>query len=181
MPPTLNATPFASPWARTLHPPGLAGPSCGPSHARGAPTSQRGPPGADRGPPALRPAHPCQRLETAARQAWPVHAPRPGWRAHDIGPFSRAHRPGLGLTHRSGARPPADRQSRRRARSSRSSDERRRTTTPRSLRAPRGTVGSAVAMLRQKRGRLAGRWGYWLAGERSCGGGVIEVWGCRVP
>ncbi|CAO2606306.1 hypothetical protein LEMLEM_LOCUS12841 [Lemmus lemmus] len=65
----------------------------------------------------------------------------------------------MGLTHRSGASPPADRQSRRRARSSRSSDERRWTTTPRSLRAPRGTVGSAAVLLRQKRGRLAGRWG----------------------
>jgi hypothetical protein len=57
-------------------------------------------------------------------------------------------------------RAPADRQSRRRARSSRCNAARRRTTTPRSPRAPRGTVGSAATELRQKRGGC-----FWLLGS----------------
>lgn len=142
-------------------PPGLAGPSCGPSQARGGPvsqgfppppTSQRGPSAADCGPPPLPPAHPCLQLATAARAAGLFK--HPGWLTTQPPLPGADTRP---RPHSPQRRAPADRQSRRRARSSPSNAARRWTTTPRSPRAPRGTVGSAAAVLRQKHEPLARR------------------------
>lgn len=178
--PTLDAVGKASHLRRhgqTLHPPGLAGPSCGPSHAPGVPAPPPGVPDVAAGPSRSRPrptrcpsSHPCQRLTTALRPAWPVHAPWPGRRAHDTAPSpGRTDTAWASLTAAARAR----RQSRRRARRCCSSNERRRTTTPRSPRAPRGTVGSSAAELRQKRGRLARCWQVLGEGSavlwRSCG------------
>lgn len=128
-------------------PPSARGPSL-----PGVPTSQQGPPAADYGPPALGRAHPCLRLATTGRGGQPALLTRP-----DPGGGLSAHPPlpstGPGLRpHSPQRRAPADRQSRRRARSSRSigsSEARRRTTTPRSSRAPRGTVGSTALVLQQ--------------------------------
>lgn len=87
-----------------MAPPTLAGPQ-----PPGPPTSQQGPSAADRGPPALRPAHPCLRLAILARAAGLVCSRAlAGEAGSRYSPLSRAYRPGLSLTHRSGARPQTD-------------------------------------------------------------------------
>lgn len=83
--------------------PRLRGPSLS-----GTPTSQWGPSAADRGPPALRP-DPCLRLAILAWAAGLVCSQAlAGATGSRHSPLSRAHRPGLSLTHRSGARPQTD-------------------------------------------------------------------------